>query len=749
MIGNPNGRCLRRFGINGRSLGLRCCGLNRLAVSAAALMMALFLQSGTLHAQEDCLSCHARSTGLTNSQGQNITVNPTQLEHSVHAGFECLDCHPGASSLPHDAKTASASCQTCHDDVPDVLKNSAHSLLGDPNDTGTCVECHGAPHAVADPATLGVTLCANCHDTEVHAYDQSVHGTAYLAKNPDVPTCQSCHGSAHQVLTSDDPESPVNKVNLPDTCGKCHSNPQLVSRYFFAVAFPVRAYKAGVHGHAIEQGNLKAAACFDCHGVHDILPANNPHSTIWKQNVPATCGKCHGDVYKVYRGSVHGEAIAAGILQAAACTDCHGEHRILAPGNPQSPVAMANVSQATCSRCHANTELMSRFNVPANRVPTYEQSYHGLAAREGRQTVANCASCHGVHNIYRTSDPRSTVNAANRAKTCGKCHPDAGRRFAIGYVHEVPPTSTGGRILSFVKDFYLIAIPVILGLMFFHNLIDWWRKARRTLAEYRSKHGPIRMDLSERSQHWILLSAFIVLVITGFALKYPNAFWAVPILALEKHVPSFRGIVHRVAGALLIAVSVYHLFYLLHNRRGRNWIREMAPKLRDVHDAVRTVKYNLGHADSLPRYTRFNYIEKAEYWALVWGTVVMAATGILLWAHNWILAYVPYPMSVIDISTAIHFYEALLATFAIAIWHFYAVIFDPDVYPLKWTFVTGRLPEHEVRDEEKPRTSAKPRAVNEETTPQSAETGQPADDDREPGSQEAGDSDRPPRDKSE
>jgi spermidine synthase len=76
----------------------------------------------------------------------------------------------------------------------------------------------------------------------------------------------------------------------------------------------------------------------------------------------------------------------------------------------------------------------------------------------------------------------------------------------------------------------------------------------------------------------------------------------------------------------------------------------------------------------------------------------MAITGVLLWAHNLVLAYLP--KTVLDICTAVHYYEAILATFAILIWHFYWVIFDPDVYPLKWTFLTGRSPAHEVREEE-------------------------------------------------
>ena len=132
---------------------------------------------------------------------------------------------------------------------------------------------------------------------------------------------------------------------------------------------------------------------------------------------------------------------------------------------------------------------------------------------------------------------------------------------------------------------------------------------------------------------------------------------------------------------------------------------------------MHTVGYNLGYRPVPPRYARFNYIEKAEYWALVWGTLVMAITGILLWAHDWVLAYLPYPMSVLDVTTAVHFYEAILATFSILIWHFYGVIFDPEIYPLKWTVLTGRAPEHEVREEGEAAATPPPPAPKADSTP--------------------------------
>jgi formate dehydrogenase gamma subunit len=235
--------------------------------------------------------------------------------------------------------------------------------------------------------------------------------------------------------------------------------------------------------------------------------------------------------------------------------------------------------------------------------------------------------------------------------------------------------------------------------MLMHNLLDWWCKAKRVLEHYRGGRGQVRLTLNERVQHLLLLVSFVTLVVTGFALKYPHSFWAEPIVQWEKNSP-LRGWLHRIAGVVLIAGSIYHLIYLFTKRDGRRWMKAMLPQVRDVQDAVHTMGYNLGYRSRQPSYARFNYMEKAEYWALVWGTIVMAATGILLWAHNWVLAHLPYPMSFLDVTTAVHFYEAILATFSILIWHFYFVIFDPDVYPLKWTVLTGRAPEHEVREEE-------------------------------------------------
>jgi formate dehydrogenase gamma subunit len=245
----------------------------------------------------------------------------------------------------------------------------------------------------------------------------------------------------------------------------------------------------------------------------------------------------------------------------------------------------------------------------------------------------------------------------------------------------------------------LFTIPATLGFMLFHNFLDWLRKLRRHIAKYRSLVTSLRLSLNERVQHAVLLVSFLVLVITGFALKFPGSFWAEPIVRWEKDFP-LRGLVHRTAGVVLIAAGFYHLIYLLFTAQGRSDLRAMLPKFRDAREALETVGYNLGYRRELPVYGKFNYAEKIEYWALIWGTVVMGLTGVLLWAHNFVLRYLSN--SWLDVLTAIHYYEAILATLAIIVWHLYAVIFDPDVYPLKWTLVNGRAPQHEVREQEEP-----------------------------------------------
>jgi cytochrome b subunit of formate dehydrogenase len=208
----------------------------------------------------------------------------------------------------------------------------------------------------------------------------------------------------------------------------------------------------------------------------------------------------------------------------------------------------------------------------------------------------------------------------------------------------------------------------------------------------------LRMTLNERIQHINLMVNFTILVITGFALKYPEAFWVSPITDVPLGM-TFRGFLHRLCGVATLTLSGYHLLYCAFTERGRGIIIDMIPGLKDGKDLLETLKNNLfiNRPAKAIKMGRFNFREKLEYLGLIWGTIVMTVTGFILWLKTEWLLY--FPMWTYDVARAVHFYEAILATLTIIVWHFYSVIFNPDIYPMSWAWITGDLTEHEMEEE--------------------------------------------------
>jgi len=586
----------------------------------------------------ECLACHNDATLAKDVDGKPVSlhVDEAKFKASIHGSmFACTDCHKDVKGFPHDPAPAKVSCETCHAD-------------------------------------------------QVAAYKTSVHGQASASGNKQVATCLSCHGSPHEVVTAGDPASSVSHQNIPKTCGSCHGQ-KFVMESNGQSAAPFLSYEESVHGKAVSAGSEKAAVCTDCHGSHEILTAANPKSKIFKFNVPNTCAQCHDKVKTEFMGSIHGQAIAKGVSSAPVCTDCHGIHGIKSHIDPNSSVAAQNLARTTCAKCHEGVRLTQDFGIEGGRASSYLASYHGLASKLGSNVVANCASCHGVHNILPSSDPKSTISQANLIATCGKCHPGANQNFTKGKVHVNAPLSAdiGSKAMQFVRRFYMLMIFGTIGFMLLHNFIVWRKKAAKALKDPR--RIVVRMNKEQRIQHFLLLTSFITLVITGFALKYPDS-WIAVMLRVNEHV---RGIVHRVAACVMVAVSLYHVYYLAAKKDGRRLALDMLPEPKDATDLVGTLMYYLGYSDKKPQYKRFTYAEKMEYLALVWGTLVMVTTGLMLWFKTGIGELGPRWW--LDVATAVHFYEAVLATLAIIVWHFYGVIFDPDTYPMNWAWYDGKM----------------------------------------------------------
>lgn len=395
-------------------------------------------QTKTTSSNAECLACH----GVAAKVSEKYRLNEQNFSASVHGNFECTDCHwvsaAGATAeIPHPK------------DIPDV------------NCTAVCHREDAKAREGLDPLV----------------YADSVHGRAYLERGvKEVARCWDCHGK-HNIRRSDDPASAVFRMNIPLVCSGCHEDMQVIIKYHIHRELPYQEYMRSVHGRALfEKGLLRfAAVCTDCHGVHDIKGVGEPH-LMAKQ--PQTCGGCHELIYQEYKASIHGEQALAGNPDAPLCVDCHGEHAIISPREAGSPTSSRNIPD-TCSSCHARPEIMSKYGIPQDRIATFIESMHGIAVGFGSRTAANCSSCHGVHDIRPASDPLSSVNPANLARTCGKpdCHPRMSNKIASARIH-IGPETKNPPALFYAQRILLILVVITLTITVLWFIPGFIRKAR-------------------------------------------------------------------------------------------------------------------------------------------------------------------------------------------------------------------------------------------------------------------------------
>jgi len=398
---------------------------------------------------------------------------------------------------------------------------------------------------------------------------------------------------------------------------------------------------------------IENSACLECHADKTLTKAN-------------AAGKEISLFVDVAR-------LAASVHKTNTCASCHTD---ITSGHPDNNVPAQPVN---CRRCHEKPS------------ESYDTSVHGLALAKGRKNSATCSDCHRGHKILPSTDPRSSIYQTNLVATCGKCHKGATENFVQTKVHVNAAATSGGasvgeQINRWVRRIYLVLIVGTIGLMLAHNLLLFARKVR---ARYRAANlSVLRMSLSQRMQHAVLAASFFALAVTGFALKFPDS-WIAKALGSNE---MFQHWSHRIAGVVLLVTGAYHIIYLLSTREGRQLGKDFLPVKKDLKDVTDNARYLVGLSPAKPKIGRFGYAEKIEYWAVVWGTVIMGVTGLIIWFKMDVTELLPRWAA--DVALTIHYYEAILACLAIVVWHFYHVIFDPDVYPLNWACWNGRVSKH-------------------------------------------------------
>lgn len=206
----------------------------------------------------------------------------------------------------------------------------------------------------------------------------------------------------------------------------------------------------------------------------------------------------------------------------------------------------------------------------------------------------------------------------------------------------------------------------------------------------------VRFDLSERIQHLIMMLSFITLAITGLPQSFATTGWAQAWMELFGGIAGIRRI-HHMAAVIMVFIFIYHTIIMVTNLFRKDIKRWMLPKKQDFIDAVQSVKYLLGKVPEPPRYGRFDFRQKLEYWTLIWGSVLMAATGMMLMFPTFFATFLPGEF--IYAAKAAHGLEALLAVAAIVSWHMYNAHFAHGIFPIDKSIFTGKISVERMKEE--------------------------------------------------
>lgn len=594
-------------------------------------------------AKEECLSCHTDHNLTMDRDGEAVSlfVDEAAFEASSHASVSCAQCHSQVSTIlerPCDAVTDPVDCSVCHADVSQQHKDSTHGMLA-------------------------------------------------ALQDPDAPTCLSCH-SAHATQGHDDSSSPTFARNVPELCARCHADGAVAQTRIQTKDFDVvDSYVNSIHGRGVlEAGLVVSATCADCHTAHGELPADSTASSVHPANLGATCGTCHKGIEDVFQNSIHWPGNGADPeKRLPTCESCHTSHQISRKDDEGFRTRMMQ----QCGECHES------------EAGTYFETVHGKVSRLGDEGAAKCSDCHGTHNILSPERPASTLSHDNVVGTCASCHPGAQRQFAGYLTHATHHDPDKYPYLYYAYVFMTTLLVGTLGIFLLHTFLWLFRlwRTRDQWQPHKESQVPqryyVRFTAEQRLMHLVMIVSFFTLTITGMTLKFSYMEWASTI----SHVLggfAVTGGLHRIAAVAMLFLFAWHLRTVARQKResGKSWYGyltdkdSMLPNRTDAQQLWGNLRWFLGRGER-PKYGRFTYWEKFDYFAVFWGVFVIGGTGLILWFPTFFTRFIPG--WVVNVATIIHSDEALLATAFIFTIHFFNTHFRPDKFPMDPVIFTGRV----------------------------------------------------------
>ena len=575
----------------------------------------------------------------------------------------------------------------------EALADDAHFRKG-----VNCHDCHGGnptsfnvikAHAALAPVDELRRGCVDCHADQTLDLLKGVHAKAgdKDERGRGLPLdCALCHGmEAHAMLPVDNDRSPVFLNNQVRTCGQCHPEDQ-------------KTYENTVHGKGLyESGLLVTAVCADCHGAHGTYYAADRRSTLHTSKVAATCSKCHQFIEERLENSVHGRGGGLGSAteqpapggktrRKPSCTDCHQGHHFLHPELAEFRLQLAN----RCGNCHA--DLSSRYSL----------SMHGELRQQGYAAAANCADCHGSHDILSVADPNSRIAPGeNRLQTCQTCHVHAVKNFTDFDPHANFKDAARSPTLYATYGWIKYSVNVAFGLFLLHAFL-WFVRA----LVHRLRFGGHATLVSEQyalprfgSIHGTLYAALVIaflgLTLTGLSLQYSNQNWG---QLLARGLGGFRSASfwHHFFAVVAIIACVAHLvrgvtrIVRLHRKHTWKTVVTGPDSLvlggRDLRDFWGMLRWFLG-LQRKPRFERWTYWEKLDYWAFYLAAGLIGISGLMLWYPN--LFCLIFPGSVLNVAQLVHSEFAIYVASFLFLIHFFHAHFRPEKFPMDLSVLTG------------------------------------------------------------
>lgn len=537
--------------------------------------------------------------------------------------------------------------------------------------------------AASSGIAIDPRLCLDCHNNVVtlQSFSESVH-----SQNG----CTSCHLEVNDLRRHERGEQVTNKVN----CVRCHKK------------------EGSEHYRSVHM--LNEIDCIGCHAdIHTQQLWNGD-----KRKVVATCSQCH-DLAASYLVSTHGNGVQQGNQDAAACNDCHNLHEILPLGDVKSS-RHKEFHTRVCLKCHADKGMMDRNRLTNIAVKTYLDGYHGKNYRLGfPEKAAGCADCHTSHEILPPKDKNSSINPSKLVQTCSPCHPGATLHFTEYYPHADITDSVAYPALYWT---YVLMSCLLLGVFtvfWIHTLLWLFRgfvENREKLSALQESHIAALIEDGQRPyrrftrrhivMHLCVIISFLGLSLTGLPLKFADQGWAHFMMSIFGGTTN-AGLIHRACALLTFAyfltAMIMAINFLFFDRRVKGSFLErlfgpesLCPNFRDVKDFIAMVKWFLFKGPK-PAFERWAYWEKFDFFAVFWGMFAIGGSGLMLWFPE--LFAVILPGWAFNIATIVHSDEALLATGFIFTVHFFNTHGRPEKFPMDFVIFNGQITKTEFIEE--------------------------------------------------